>query len=357
MSASLTFPAAVPLASDVFASTELRRRTTGYGVAVALHAVALAALLILPPAVLNEAERIGQAMEVRLYTVAGGPNAETDAPLFEPPLAGGRAGDADAAGQSGAGAETSDAGAEPPIAAPLDAAEPDPPAPAAEPEPVEPVIAAPAPAPAPDAILTAPPEAADAPALAPPAPSASRQAAPAAPPPAFAVPTDSSQPVATAQPDPDPPPPPVRARPPSFADILARVETRLDPEDFRIIADFAGGVHGTVRENFCLSSSDANHEAFDCPEGSQLAAPRLARFGLMGLGEEPPEFLEDMDRLAFQLSQAGVTDSRIGRILTGLRESRREALNTPAVQRSMQRDRENATDHMGVPRFPSDDMP
>jgi hypothetical protein len=122
----------------------------------------------------------------------------------------------------------------------------------------------------------------------------------------------------------------------------------LDPEDFRIIANFAGGVRGTVRENFCLSSSDANQEAFDCPEGAQLAAPRLAQYGLMGLGEEPPEFLEDMDRLAFQLSQTGAGDTAIGRILTSLREARREAVNTPALSRSMTRDAENATDHLGV---------
>ena len=206
-------------------------------------------------------------------------------------------------------------------------------------------------------MLTAPPEAADAPTAPAPATPARATAPARSPAQGAAAPADASQPVATAQPDPDPPPLPERARPLSFADIVARAETQLDPDDFRIMANLDGGVRGTVRDNFCLSSSDANQEAFDCPEGSQLAAPNLARFGLMGLGEEPPEFIEDMDRLAFQLSQAGANDTQIGRILTRLRESRRDAVNMPAVQRSMQRDRENATDHMGVPRFPSDDTP
>lgn len=351
MSATLAIPSTAASASAWFASTELRRRATGYGAAVVLHALALAALLVLPPAVMREAERVGQAIEVRLYTVAGGPDAETDAPLFEPPLAGGEAGTGEASSPGGDGAE--EAEADPPAAEELEPAEP-----VIEPEPVEP----PAEArdetlSAPDAVLTVPAdiaETAEAPSA--PAPSTAPDADPA-PSPAFTAPSQANQPIATVQPDPDPAPAPVRTGPPSFADIVARAETRLDPEDFQIIANFAGGVRGTVRENFCLSSSDANQEAFDCPEGSQLAAPQLARYGLMGLGEEPPEFLEDMDRLAFQLSQAGANDGTIGRILTSLREARREAINTPALQRSMQRDRENATDHLGVARFPSDDLP
>lgn len=353
MSATLTFPSAAVSASAWFASTELRRRATGYGVAVVLHALALAALLTLPPAVMREAERVGQSIEVRLYTVAGGPDAQTDAPLFEPPLAGGQTETGEVSSPGGDGAEAAEA--DPPAADQVEPAEP-----VSAPEPVEPPAGAPDETRTmPDAVLTLPADAAD-PTDAPsaPAPSAVPDAEPASPPArAFTAPLEPNQPIATFQPDPDPAPAPAQTGPLSFADILARAETRLDPEDFRIMADLAGGVRGTVRENFCLSSSDANHEAFHCPEGSQLAAPQLARYGLMGLGEEPPEFLEDMDRLAFQLSQAGANETTIGRILTSLREARRDAINTPSIQRSMQRDRENATDHLGVARFPSDDLP
>ena len=328
----MIFPAAAS-ASDVFASTDLRRRATGYGVAILLHAAALTALLILPPAVLNQAVRVGQAIDVRLYTVAGGADAETDAPLFEPPLARAQADPSDATGTGSESVEEAEIEAEP-----IE--------PVIEAEPTEPAVETPATAP--DAVLTAPPDAADAP-IAPPAPIPEQDAAPAQPPAqAFAQPAAASTPVTTAQPDPNPPPLPVRSGPASFADIVARAETRLDPEDFRMMANLAGGVRGTVRESFCLSTSDANHEAFNCPEGSRLAAPDLARYGLMGLGEEPPEFLEDMDRMAFRLAQAGASPTQIQRILVSLSEARREAINTPSVARIMERDVRNRTDHLGI---------
>jgi len=341
VSASFAFPAAEDPVRTLLASAEIRRRAIGYGTALALHAALLAALILLPPAVMREADRIGQALEVRFYTVAGGPDAQTDAPLFEPPLAGGQAGSGPTGVDGDAGGE--DGGAAPDT--PAEAAEPQP---VIAPEPVE--AAVPEVEPIPEPVSPPEPGAADASLIQTPAPTASSPLArqPAQPP---AIPTEPLRPdqaVATAQPGPAVPQEARPAAPMSFADILARAETQLDPEEFRILADFAGGVTGTVRENFCLSSSDANQEAFDCPEGSQLAAPRLAQFGLMGLGEEPPEFLEDMDRLAYQLSQSGAGDSTIGRILTSLREARREAVSTPALTRSMSRDAAAATDSLGV---------
>ncbi len=356
MSASFAFPAADDPVRALLASPEVRRRAVSYGAAIILHAALLAALLTLPPAVIQEAERIGQALEVRFYTVAGGPDAETDAPLFEPPLAGGETGTGPVGVDGGAGGEDGDA-TQPD--APVAASEPEPET-IAEPEPIDVPIPevdslaelAPStePSPADAAIIQTEPEQA---AAAPPAPLSQTRPAPE---PAI-DPRRSEAPISTAQPGDAVPEAARPAAPVSFADILARAETQMNPEDFRIVANFAGGVTGAVRENFCLSSSDANQEAFDCPEGAQLAAPRLAQYGLMGLGEEPPEFLEDMDRLAFQLSQTGAGDTAIGRILTSLREARREAVNSPALTRSMARDAESSTDHLGVNNPFDDDGP
>lgn len=326
---------------------DARRKAGAYGLALVFHAVLLALLLVLPPAVLPQIERAATAISVRLYTVAGGDQAESDAPLFEPPLAGGAtdsggagSGDAD---QAGANAAVS----EPDIVAPVTE-------PVVEPAPVEEVEPAPAtpeqpraePAPEPDAvILTAPrSQTGDAPAQTSPAPSRSRT-----PPPAPGVVRDSGAPVATTQPSDLPEPGARRAGPPSFADILARAETRLDPQDFRLLANFGSGVQATVRENFCLSSVDANREAFDCPEGPNPNSARLARFGLMGLGEESPEFLQDMDRLAFQLANMGADDSAIQRILLSLRESRREVIEAGPLRRQMARDSAPENDIPGAP--------
>ncbi|MFP4518886.1 MAG: hypothetical protein ACLFQ5_05470, partial [Oceanicaulis sp.] len=65
----------------------LARRLGAYGAAVVLHALALALLLMVSPAAYEPLRRAVNAVEVRLYTVAGGAQAETDAPLFEPPIA------------------------------------------------------------------------------------------------------------------------------------------------------------------------------------------------------------------------------------------------------------------------------
>ncbi|MFP4520379.1 MAG: hypothetical protein ACLFQ5_13095, partial [Oceanicaulis sp.] len=139
-------------------------------------------------------------------------------------------------------------------------------------------------------------------------------------------------------------------RPPSFADILARAQTRLDPADFQIAA-LLGGVGGATRESFCLSSASGNRDAMNCPGGPNAASARLARYGLTGLGEDPPDFLEDMDRLAFQLRTLGADDNAVTRILTAVRESRREAIETGAVRRRMDRDaRERGVDNLGAPR-------
>lgn len=303
------------------------RRAGAYAVAAALHVTALILLLISPPAVLEPARRAIQAVEVRLYTVAGGADAESDAPLYEPPIA-------------EAPEPTTGDGAAP---APVVSNPPNLEAEASEPEPAE----------APAEVEQAPAEAES---LAPeadepvePTPDAGAgpdgatprapNAAGAAQTPAPAAPTDPAEPLSTTQVE----VPERRARsaapPPSFADILARAESRLDPDDFRV-AEMAGGVRGATRESFCLSSASGNRDAMDCPDGPNLASVELAQYGLRGLGEEAPEFMEDLSRLEFQLRTLGADDNAVSRILLALRESRREAINTSPIIRQMERDRE-----------------
>lgn len=341
----------------------LQRRAGALGLAVVMHAVALWALIALPPAMMPQVERAASAISVRLYTVAGGADADTDAPLFEPPLAGGHSGadigqgpgaegGAQDGSPDGAGSATRDARIpEPAAVEPVPDVEPAP-----EPEPVEDTPPQPRPDPetAPGRADAVPDPVAAADAQSPAAETTgvrtgpNRTSAPAPP----AEPAAPGQPVATTQPPAEPAP--TRADgsgPPSFADILARAQTRLDPADFQILVNFGNGVRETVRENFCLSSVDANREAFDCPEGVNPDAARLAQYGLQGLGEEPPEFLEDMDRLAFQLANMGADDSAIQRILMSLRDSRREAIEGGPLRRQMGRDAEpdNTNDVPGAP--------
>lgn len=294
------------------------RRSLPFALAIGLHGGLIALLVNTPPATLLAIKGDIQRFDVRFYTISDA-DAQSDAQLVEPPLSEDAADpveDAPAPVAEPAAVETPDPVREaedPPMESPqqtepgLSASE-DGPAPASE--------AAPTTAPAPGANASA----------------ASRP------------PARSDAPVITTQQRPGP----RRSAPatPSFADILARAETRLDPDDFRIILSL-GGVRETVRESFCLSSSAANLEAGDCPEGPNPNSAELARFGLQGLGEEPPEFLEDMDRMAFQLRQLGANPSQVERIMLALRESRREAINTPGVNRAMQRDREGRTDNLG----------
>jgi hypothetical protein len=350
VTASFALPDSLATLRPDLSDPDMRRKAGAYGMAALVHAALVALVLTLPPAVMPQIERAVTAINVRLYTVAGGADAETDAPLFEPPLAGGESGDGDASAQRGAASQASP-----------DAETPAPPDSAPVETPVETPQETPeadiAPAPDPDAgsnpaSATLVQDLGDGPDTAPPpagpAVSEGGAGAPLPIPPQSLSSVQAGAPIATTQPDPDAVRAPGRAGPPSFADILARAETRLDPEDFRMLVDLRGGVQATVRESFCLSSVDANREAMDCPEGPNPNSARLAEFGLMGLGEEPPEFLEDMDRLAFQLSTLGADDNVVTRILTALRESRREALNTAPIVRQMRRD-EGRTDNLGNP--------
>lgn len=338
---------------EIFADQDWQGRVLAYGLAAVLHIAFVYVLIALSPAITERAGQAISAIEVRLYTVAGGPGADTDAPLFEPPLSAQADGLETGAGASQGVSEGEGAGVTagtndpdtPEIAAP------ETPAPVETIEPVnEPEIELTEPEVLPDRVDTPP---ADAVLL--------RDRAPET------VASDTARsdtPAATAQPRVSPPPPvssdaplattqipaPVRNRGRQqrvrFADILARAETRLNPDDFQYI-ELLGGVSGTIRGSFCLSSASGNREAMDCPDTPSPESVELARYGLMGIGEEMPEFMEDMDRLAFELQQLGANSSAVDRILAAVGAARREAIATDPLIRSMQRDGAAQVDNLG----------
>ena len=306
------------------------RRSLPLGLAISVHLAMLAVLIRTPPAELLRITGVSEVLDVRFYTVSA-PDAESDARLVEPPLA---------------DVETDPAAAEPAPVNEIAAAEPvtseDPGEETGADSPVDEVPSPDETGPglASDSTVTTDVPATGAGAR---APGAGQTVSPAA--------ASANGPVATTQINPSPPR--AAARRPSFADILARAETRLDPADFQVALSL-DGVAGTVRESFCLSSSQANLEAGECPDGPNPRSAELARFGLQALGEASPEFIEDMDRMAFQLRQLGANPSQVERIMLALSEARREAIATPGVTRAMQRDAETRTDNLGN-RLPDPD--
>ena len=278
--------------------------------------------MVLPAAELASPQRERRAIDVRLYTIAGGRDAETDAPLYEPPVA--LPPDADKGREEGS---RSAAAAEPVTPEPADA----PPAP--EPDPVTPDASADVgEAPVPDAAARSRAAEAAGSVNPPGAGGASTGAAPPAP-----TPADPDAPVSTVQVRIEPARPGARQAPPDFADILARARPQLDPADFKL-AQFAAGSRQTVTEVFCLSSPSGNRDALACGDAPNAASAELARYGLMELGEQAPEFLEDLSRLEFELRTLGADDSQVARILAALRASRRQAVETSPVTRQMARD-------------------
>ncbi|WP_439637614.1 hypothetical protein [Oceanicaulis sp.] len=295
------------------------RRSLPLGLAITLHVAMLAILIRTPPAELLRVTSVIEGLDVRFYTVSA-PDAESDARLVEPPLA---------------DVEPDPAASEPAPVNEVAAPEPATPEGDDNDSPVEetPPLDETAAGPAPDAAVTDDSPATRAGSR---TPGSGQIASPPSP--------SANGPVATTQIT--PPPPRAGARRPSFADILARTETRLDPADFQVALSL-NGVAGTVRESFCLSSSQANLEAGACPDGPNARSAELARFGLQALGEASPEFIEDMDRMAFQLRQLGANPSQVERIMLALSEARRDAIATPGVTRAMQRDADSRTDNLG----------
>ncbi|WP_158272119.1 hypothetical protein [Marinicauda salina] len=276
--------------------------------AFAVHVAALYALLAIPVHDAPDVASGPAAVDVRLYTVAG-EDAVTDAPLNEP----GRGETDDAAETDG------DAAPEPEPA----------PEPAPEPEP----DTQPEPARADARILTAPGgtgEPAPAEARLPDVPAAPRD-------PDEAIETTPARAAAA----------PATEAPPSLADIAARAAARR-LEEFAV-ARGTEGAEESVNEGFCLSSSEANLEAGECGDEPNPMSARLAQFGLSQPGEEAPEFLVDMSRLAFELEELGADPSAIQRILAGLRNDRREAIDAPELLRRMERaERSGGLDNLGL---------
>lgn len=345
-------------------------RGAGALTSAALHAVLLAFAFTAPVNLYrlpgDEGRAGGGVVGVRLYTVAG-ENAATDAPLNEPRLGEGSVspGASDAAGADGAeGAEASAPGGEGAgegagtgggDAAGARSAEAETPEqPAADPEP----------APETAAETETPPES----------------------PPVLAAPGGDGAPVENpAQPEPEPapervpPPQPSgvgptgsergdavittdgrgntisvpRARTPTFDDIARRAQNPITPRNFTI-RELEGLVEMAVRESFCLSSSDANREVGECGDAPNALSAELARFGLQRLGESYPTFLEDLSRVEFELQQLGAAPSTVDRIVTGLRTARREAIDTPTLQRRFEGDEAaRSTDNFGIDPLPN----
>lgn len=134
---------------------------------------------------------------------------------------------------------------------------------------------------------------------------------------------------------------------PTFAEIEARTDQTLRPEDYVIQASSIGSLQ-TVLDSFCLSSSDTLLQIADCPEGPNPNQISLADYAMMEFGEVPPVFMEDMDRLAFQLEQLGADASTLQRLLIAYQEALRAARARDPVLRTMERDRREDVDNLGV---------
>ncbi|MGY6628594.1 MAG: hypothetical protein ACXIVL_08745 [Oceanicaulis sp.] len=330
-------------------------RAAGLAGASLLHVMALAGLIALPP-VVTWPEPALQAPGQGAFYIFLAEGADSDAPLFEPPLAP-VDGDPDGASGGGEGSGSSDgdaAGAESDTGAEADLepeaeitpeTETDTPSDPAD----DPETASDDPETAPDdpiGVVLELMESGDRPVdSAPrPAPSAADRT-PSIPAPA-PDPADADAPVATLQPR-RAEPGGARGEPELDIDaLMAQMAISLDPDDYRMIQG-AVASRLVVRDSFCLSSSDANREAGNCPEDAPASDIDLAQFGLTGFGATPPRFLEDMSRLEFELAQMGAGGSQIRRIMTGLADARRTVISQPAVTREMNRIAGDRTDAQG----------
>lgn len=360
-------PPAGPGPSDWRAAARTPR-AAGLAGAGVLHLLALAGLIALPP-VVRPPEPAPAASGPGAFYVFVADGAQSDAPLFEPPLSdevgpdgmpgggegagsGQGSGDGDAgAGDAGETAEAaeadseSDQGAEP-VEVPEIEAEmppvPSDPVDDPEPAPLDPQTDAFEPA----GVVFEPMGSGDNPAdsAAPrPVPSGAGSAR-SVPAPAPA-PADPDAPVTTLQPQ--------RAEPGGTGEpaldidaLMSQMAISLDPDDYRMIQG-AVASRLVVRDSFCLSSSDANREAGDCPEHGPASEIDLAQFGLTGFGATPPRFLEDMSRLEFELARLGAGGSQIRRIMTELAAARRAVIEQPAITREMDRIAGDRTDAQG----------
>jgi hypothetical protein len=335
-----------------FAERDFARRATAYGLAGLLHALFFAFLIALSPSVRETVGNAVGAIDVRLYTIAGGPGADTDAPLFEPPLSADNEAETGAEGIDGgengdegvsAGTNNSVIETEPDIVEAPDIIETPEPVDLPEvelSEPVEDRLVDDDPS-DPDAVLLRENALEE---LAEDIPTTTTRPRSSPPPPSSASAANDAPLETTQVRVPERNEAPVRLF--TFGEILARTQTALDPGDFEYI-EMLGGARETLADFFCLSSASGNRDALNCPDTPSPESVELAQYGLMGLGEEMPVFMEDMDRLAFELQQLGADSSAVDRIMTAIGAARREAIATDPLLRSMQRDAGAQVDNLG----------
>jgi hypothetical protein len=315
--------------------------------------MALAGLIALPP-VVSPPEPAPASSGQGAFYIFLAEGADSDAPLFEPPLAplggdadsapGGGEGEGEGSGEGDGAGDGAGAELEPEADITPESDTETQPEPADDPG-SAPDVSETAPV-NPSGVVLEPMESGDRPADSAPRPAPSTpDRTPAIPAPA-PDPADADAPVATLQPR--------RAEPGDGGGepeldidaLMARMAISLDPDDYRMIHG-AVASRLVVRDSFCLSSSEANQEAGNCPEYGPASDIDLAQFGLTGFGAIPPRFLEDMSRLEFELAQMGAGASQIRRILAELADARRNVISQPAVTREMDRIAGDRTDAQG----------
>lgn len=344
--------AVIPNKAPTAATAPGSARLVAYAVAAVLHVTALAALAAMPPEQRERFVRAGDGVQIRFYTVSAA-DAESDLPLNAPLLSdrlaetpqAGAPGDAegDSASRGSDADGEDDTGSDEAPPSEDDGDTDTPPESAEETAPVEETatVEADAPSePAASVIATAPRAQTEQPVQ-----EAPRQTArPAPPPPSGPIAAD--RPVDTIQPDEEEAVRPT-LRTPTFADIAARADNRLRPEDFRM-GNLDGGVRAVLAEVFCLASGEGMREVGDCGDEPNPAQAELAIYRIRAMSRDLPQFMENMSRAEFELMQMGASPSTLELLRHHFRQAHRETVNTPAIMRAMDRDRASRTDHLGI---------
>lgn len=308
-----------------------RLRLGALAAASALHVGALGAIALMPPEALERFTGTGDIIEVRFFTISAS-DAESDLPLNAPLLADRLDAATPAGTPEGEGSATPDQAAaedgeqeaEPAEEAAEEAiAEPD--AETAGTEPSSPPVSETGTRPADP----------DTPARARPAPPAASLVPPD-------VPVDTIQPAEEEAAR-------TTTRLPTFAEIEARADMRLRPEDFQV-GQVDGSVRAVIAEMLCLSSGEASREVGDCGDEPNPAQAELALYRIRAMSRDMPQFLENLSRAEFELMQMGASPSRLELIRHRFRQAHRETVNMPAITRAMDRDRASQTDHLGIGR-------
>lgn len=316
-----------------------RLRLGAIAAASLLHVGALGAIALMPPEALERFVSTGDVIEVRFFTISAS-DAESDLPLNAPLLADRLDAAAQAGTPEGEGTAVPDPAsaqdAEPEAEPADDTAEeatPEPDAETARTDVGSPPVSE-------TGTLPADP---DAPAPRPTPPRARPQ--PGAPS-ASLIPPDV--PVDTIQPT-EEEAARTTARLPTFAEIEARADMRLRPEDFQV-GQVDGSVGAVIAEVLCLSSGEANREAGGCGNEPNAAQAELALYRIQAMSEGPLQFAENMSRLEFELAQLGASASTLELLRVHFLNAQREQARRSPLLRAMDRDGAMRTDHLGITR-------